>query len=128
MTALAAHTNATLPRLSHVVRRLEGRGLVERFPCPDDGRATNARLTDDGWRKVQDAAPAHVANVRRLVVDALTADQLSQLTGIADAVLQRVDPAGAMTAMYQRHDTAGHHPETSGRPSERGDFRGPTMA
>ena len=45
MTTLAQRTNATLPRLSHVVRRLEDRALVERFPCPDDGRATNARLT-----------------------------------------------------------------------------------
>ena len=34
MTALAQRTNATLPRLSHVVRRLEERGLVERAPCP----------------------------------------------------------------------------------------------
>ena len=49
MTALAQRTNATLPRLSHVVRRLEERGLVERFPCPEDGRATNARLTAAGW-------------------------------------------------------------------------------
>ena len=52
MTSLAQRTNATLPRLSHVVRRLEDRGLVERFPCPQDGRATNARLTDAGWEKV----------------------------------------------------------------------------
>ena len=34
MTAPAQHTNATLPRLSHVVRRLEERGLVGRSPCP----------------------------------------------------------------------------------------------
>lgn len=104
MTTLAAQTNATLPRLSHVVRRLEGRGLVERFPCPEDGRATNARLTDDGWRTILEAAPGHVANVRRYVIDALTPAQLSQLTSIADAVLQRLDPTGAMTTMYQRHD------------------------
>ena len=42
MRELAARTNATLPRLSHVVRRLEDRGLVERAPCPQDRRATNA--------------------------------------------------------------------------------------
>lgn len=112
MTTLAAQTNATLPRLSHVVRRLEGRGLVERLPCPEDGRATNARLTEDGWRKVRQAAPGHVANVRRHIIDALTIEQLSQLTGIADAVLQRLDPTGAMTTMYQRHDRPGRPPET----------------
>lgn len=48
MTVLAQRTNATLPRLSHVVRRLEDRALVERSPCPDDGRATNAALDDRG--------------------------------------------------------------------------------
>jgi DNA-binding MarR family transcriptional regulator len=104
MTGLAAQTNATLPRLSHVVRRLEDRGLVERFPCAEDGRATNARLTSAGWRKIQEAAPGHVANVRQHVIDPLTPEQLGQLIAIADAVLQQLDPTGAMTAMYHRHD------------------------
>src|SRR6478736_3727412 len=45
MTALAARTNATLPRLSRVVSRLEALGLVERNPCPQDRRATNVTLT-----------------------------------------------------------------------------------
>ena len=57
MTSLAQRTNATLPLLSHVVRRLEERDLVRRFPCPDDGRATNAQLTDQGWAAVVAAAP-----------------------------------------------------------------------
>ena len=104
MTALAAQTNATLPRLSHVVRRLEDRGLVERFPCPEDGRATNARLSSAGWHKLQETAPGHVANVREHVIDALTPDQLRQLTAITDAMLQRLDPTGTMTAMYRRRD------------------------
>lgn len=104
MTALAAQTNATLPRLSHVVRRLEDRGLVQRFPCPEDGRATNARLSAEGWAKVQASAPGHVENVREHVIDALTPDQLAQLTTITEALLQRLDPEGAMTPMYRRHD------------------------
>ena len=104
MTALAAQTNATLPRLSHVVRRLEARGLVERFPCPEDGRATNARLSADGWHKLRDSAPGHVATVREHVIDALTPEQVSQLTAISDALLARLDRTGTMTAMYQRHD------------------------
>lgn len=108
MTALAAQTNATLPRLSHVVRRLEDRGMVERRPCPEDGRATNAHLTDAGWQRVRDAAPGHVANVRHHVIDALTADQVGQLTAISDALLQRLDPGGRMTSMYRRHDDPDH--------------------
>ena len=104
MTALAAQTNATLPRLSHVIRRLEDRGLVERFPCPENARATNARLTGAGWRKIREAAPGHVANVRQHVIDALTPEQLNQLAAITDAILGRLDPDGAMTATYHRYD------------------------
>jgi DNA-binding MarR family transcriptional regulator len=96
MTALAARTNATLPRLSHVVRRLEDRGLVERSACPQDARATNAHLTDEGWRKLKDTAPGHVATVREHVIDALTAEQVGQLGEIAEAILSRIDPDGAL--------------------------------
>ncbi|MCW2809750.1 MAG: regulatory protein MarR [Spirosoma sp.] len=94
MTALAGWTNATLPRLSHVVRRLEGRGLVERFPCPEDARATNARLTDRGWDTLVAAAPGHVETVRGQVFDALTPEQVGQLAGIAQAILGRISPGG----------------------------------
>jgi DNA-binding MarR family transcriptional regulator len=102
MTNLAQLTNATLPRLSHVVRRLEERDLVERFPCPEDGRATNARLTRAGMAQVVAAAPGHAANVRHHVIDALSPEQVEQLGEISDALLSRLDPAGAMTAMYGR--------------------------
>ena len=99
MTALAHRTNATLPRLSHVVRRLEDRDLVERFPCPEDGRATNARLTQAGLAEVVAAAPGHVANVRRHVIDALTPEQLQQLRRIGDSLLTRLDPEGRMSGL-----------------------------
>ena len=96
MTELAARTNATLPRLSHVVTRLETRSLVERFPCPEDGRATNVRLTETGWAKVVDTAPGHVATVRENVIDALSRQQTRQLAEIAGAILGRIDPDGVM--------------------------------
>jgi DNA-binding MarR family transcriptional regulator len=111
MTELARQTNATLPRLSHVVSRLEGRGLVVRFPCPQDRRATNARLTEAGWATVEEAAPGHVANVRQHVIDALSDEQIDQLTEIADAVLARLDPTGSMAAIYTRYDE-GPEPRT----------------
>ncbi|MGH3362608.1 MAG: MarR family winged helix-turn-helix transcriptional regulator [Nocardioides sp.] len=97
MTSLAQRTNATLPRLSHVVRRLEERRLVERRPCPEDARATNAVLTHAGWAEVVSAAPGHVANVRRHVIDALSPEQVRQLGEIAGALLERLDPKGLMT-------------------------------
>jgi DNA-binding MarR family transcriptional regulator len=108
MTSLAARTNATLPRLSHVVRRLEDRGLVRRFPCPEDGRATNAQLTEEGWATVVTAAPGHVANVRHQVIDALDADQVRQLAEITEAILGRIDPDGVVLA--PQRDRAGGGP------------------
>jgi DNA-binding MarR family transcriptional regulator len=106
MTELAGQTSSTLARLSHVVNRLEGREIVHRFPSPDDRRATNVRLTPAGWAKVREAAPGHVATVRRHVVDALTDEQVEQLAAIGDAVLARLDPTGAMAATYRRYDEA----------------------
>lgn len=96
MTALALRTNATLQRLSHVVRRLEDRGLVERRPCPKDGRATNAVLTEEGWAKVVETAPGHVDTVRDNVIDALTPEQITQLASITAAILKHIDPDRTM--------------------------------
>ncbi|MDI3330455.1 MAG: MarR family transcriptional regulator [Micrococcus sp.] len=104
MRDLAARTNATLPRLSHVVRRLEERGLVARTPCPQDRRATNASLTDTGWAAVRAAAPGHAATVREYVIDALSPEQVDQLKGISAAILSRLDPQGTMAPAYTRYD------------------------
>lgn len=98
MTELASRTNATLPRLSHVARRLEDRGLIRRFPCPEDRRATNATITEAGLRLLIDAGPGHIDTVRDLVIDALTPEQLEQLYDIAGAVLTRLDPDSRLTA------------------------------
>ena len=106
MTELSRRSNATLPRLSHVVTRLQGRGLVERCSCPENRRTTNVLLTDDGWEKVRQAAPGHVTTVHHHVIDALTDEQLDQLTAIGDALLTRLDPSGTMAATYTRYDGA----------------------
>ncbi|TYL52754.1 MarR family winged helix-turn-helix transcriptional regulator [Agromyces mariniharenae] len=98
MTELASRTNATLPRLSHVARRLEERGLIERFPCPEDRRATNATITRAGLDLLASAAPGHVDTVRANVLDALSPEQLEQLYQIAGAVLTRLDPDERLTA------------------------------
>jgi DNA-binding MarR family transcriptional regulator len=101
MTSLAHQTNATLPRLSHVVARLENRGLVERFPCPEDGRATNTRLTDAGWAAIVAAAPGHVATVRRHVIDVLSPEQLRELEGIMSTLLERLDPDARFAGAHE---------------------------
>ncbi len=95
MSSLAEVTNASLSRLSRVVKRLEDRGLVRREPDPSDGRFTLAILTDDGLQTIVEAAPAHVAHVRSLVVDALSAEQLRRLGRDAERIMSRIDTSPA---------------------------------
>jgi DNA-binding MarR family transcriptional regulator len=98
MTQLAAQTNASLPRLSHVAARLEARGLLCRRRSAEDRRTTLATLTAAGWDTVRATAPGHVAEVRRLVIDRLTDEQVRQLDAIALAVLTALDPDGRLEA------------------------------
>jgi len=91
MSSLAEVTNASLSRLSHLVKRLEGRGLVRREPDPADGRFTNAILTDQGFKTFAEAAPGHVAHVRSLVIDVLSSEQLRRLGRDAERIMARID-------------------------------------
>ncbi|MFI6456300.1 MarR family winged helix-turn-helix transcriptional regulator [Streptosporangium amethystogenes] len=93
MNLLAEYAGASLSRLSNVVSRLERRGWVRRSPDPSSGRTTLATLTDDGFTVVEDAAPRHVAEVRRLVFDPLTKAQQRQLGTIATRLLRAIDPS-----------------------------------
>lgn len=91
MSALADVTHASLSRLSHLVKRLEGRGLVRRELDPGDGRFTNAILTEKGLETLAEAAPRHVAHVRSLVIDVLSPEQLRRLGRDADRIVARID-------------------------------------
>ncbi|WP_327581292.1 MarR family winged helix-turn-helix transcriptional regulator [Nonomuraea sp. NBC_00507] len=92
MSELAALSDGSLSRLSHVVKRLEKRGWVRREPDPADGRYTLAILTVDGWKKVAETAPGHVDAVRRYVFDALTKTQVRQLRDIGRRISLAIDP------------------------------------
>jgi len=91
MSELAEETSVSLSRLSHLVKRLEARGYVRREPDPADGRFTNAVLLPAGIRKMESAAPDHVAYVRHLVVDNMSAERLRRLGQDAERILQRID-------------------------------------
>jgi DNA-binding MarR family transcriptional regulator len=92
ISELAAITEGSLPRMSQVIARLEKRGWLQRAPDPQDGRYTLATLTEDGWAKVSQTAPGHVANVRRLVFDNLTKAQPRQLHDICRRIMHAIDP------------------------------------
>jgi DNA-binding MarR family transcriptional regulator len=91
MSDLAAVTNASLSRLSHLIKRLEARGFVRREADPTDGRYTNAVLTKAGHEHLVASAPAHVASVRRLVIDPFTKAELRQLHKAAERILRGVE-------------------------------------
>src|SRR5260370_42097367 len=48
-------------RLSHLVRRMEKRGLVAREECSEDARGSMVRLTGAGRAAVEGLAPEHSA-------------------------------------------------------------------
>jgi DNA-binding MarR family transcriptional regulator len=93
MSELATLAEGSLPRLSQVVARLEQRGWVRRTPDPADGRYTLATLTDRGQAKVAQAAPGHVQEVRRLVLDPLTNSQTRQLRDTSRRIMRAIGRA-----------------------------------
>ncbi len=79
-------------RLSHHLTRMERRGLLAREGCGTDRRGAYVRLTSDGRRAIEAAAPGHVENVRRSVFDVLTPAQVDSLGEVCAAVLSRLEP------------------------------------
>ncbi len=67
---------------SGLTRRIDGLvrcGMVQREQAPDDRRVIWAVLTPEGRRRIEQAAPDHVASVRRAVFDHLSRSQIRQL-------------------------------------------------
>jgi DNA-binding MarR family transcriptional regulator len=91
MSELALLTNASLSRLSHLVKRLESRGLVRREVDPSDGRFTNATMTKDGYKLLVASAPGHVARVRALVIDPLDSAELGHLHRAMESLLASLE-------------------------------------
>jgi DNA-binding MarR family transcriptional regulator len=84
LTRLATRIGWERSRLSHQLRRMAQRGLVDRVASQTDRRATDAELTEHGWTVLRTAAPKHVAWVRKLFfsdLDKADAEQLAELLG-----------------------------------------------
>jgi DNA-binding MarR family transcriptional regulator len=89
---------------SGLTRRLDGlvrAGLVSREPSAADRRVLLAVMTEAGWERIVDAAPVHVASVRRRLLDALTREQVQHLGEILEAVRAHLEadcpPGGCVT-------------------------------
>ncbi|TDD84645.1 MarR family transcriptional regulator [Actinomadura darangshiensis] len=92
MTELAEIVHSSPSRLSHAVNRLEEAGWVARCKHDSDRRTTIARLTDEGFAVLADAAPGHVAEVRRHLFDPLTREQVLRFRETLQALLSSLDP------------------------------------
>lgn len=92
MSELAARTNASLSRLSHVARKLESRGLMARTPSSEDARVTMAKITAEGTAEIERLAPHHVASVRARLLDSLDEQDLADLGRVGSKILAHLDP------------------------------------
>jgi DNA-binding MarR family transcriptional regulator len=77
-------------RLSQHLGRMQTRGLVSRERCLDDRRGAVVAITSRGRELIEAAAPQHVADVRAVVIDHLSATELATLTAVSDKVRERL--------------------------------------
>lgn len=77
-------------RLSHQLRRMRGRGLLERHGSGDDRRGASVSITDAGRAALEAAAPGHAELVRRTVFAGLTPAQLRGFDEVLQLVLERL--------------------------------------
>jgi DNA-binding MarR family transcriptional regulator len=98
ITALAARIGWERSRLSHHVRRLQKRGLVDCRLAPADRRATEITLTDQGWDEITLASRGHIDLVRRLFFDGLPDELLGPLETALESVYDNIIDRGTLPA------------------------------
>src|SRR5579864_832198 len=98
ITGLAARIGWERSRLSHHVRRLQSRGLVDCRPAPADRRATEITLSDQGWDEITRASGGHIDLVRRLFFDGLPDELLEPLTIGLERVYANLIDRGTLPA------------------------------
>ncbi|MGC3954375.1 MAG: MarR family transcriptional regulator [Propionicimonas sp.] len=87
MSELADQVGQSRSRLTHTVTRMESKGLLCRGACPNDRRGVLATLTDEGFAFLERVAPYHVASVREILVDPVSADDFATLGRVMQRVL-----------------------------------------
>jgi DNA-binding MarR family transcriptional regulator len=89
VTELAGLLQWERSRVSHHIKRMERRGLVERAQCSEDGRGAFIVITTQGRAAIEEAAPGHVMAVRRLMFEALSEEEKVALAAVIDKLLAR---------------------------------------
>ena len=96
ITALAIRIGWERSRLSHHLRRLERRGLVELRAAPTDRRATEITLTDQGWAEITQASTGHVELIQRLFFDGLPNELVEPMTVALESIYDNVIERGTL--------------------------------
>jgi DNA-binding MarR family transcriptional regulator len=73
-------------RITYQINSMVKRGLVDKQPCPEDGRGQEAVLTDEGMAALEYAAPLHLITVRDSFIDRLNPDELAIIGRVFDKV------------------------------------------
>lgn len=79
MAELADRVLLSRSGLTRLIDRLQAEGLVRREPSPDDARGMFTVLTAEGYGRLREAAPVHLAGVRRHWLARFSDDELRQL-------------------------------------------------
>lgn len=87
ISEIAATIGWEKSRVSHLVTRMEKRGLVDRTRCDSDLRSTWIGLTADGRRAVLGGLRGHSAAIRRYFFDVLEGDEGEQLSALSSRVI-----------------------------------------
>lgn len=91
LSVLANEAGLSLSRVSRITDVLCERELVIRQPCPDDARAVEAHLTEEGLTLAREAQATHFASVQQRFFDKLEPGELEALA----SVFGRLSPRAA---------------------------------
>lgn len=80
--------------IAHTLKRMERDGLLDRRPCPTDGRLVRHWLTPRG-RAVQSIVLTGIASVNERAIDQLTETAVAQVVDTLDVMIENLDPAAA---------------------------------
>ncbi|WIY02059.1 MarR family winged helix-turn-helix transcriptional regulator [Amycolatopsis mongoliensis] len=96
ITGLAIRIGWERSRLSHHLKRMRERGLVETGANSEDRRVVDVVLSEAGWAALRRAAPDHVEFVRRAFLDALEPGEMPRLAASLERVYDALVEHGSL--------------------------------
>jgi DNA-binding MarR family transcriptional regulator len=98
MTDLADGLVYSRSGLTYQAGLLEKSGLVTRSPGEDDERSVTVTLTEAGRDRLNTVMPGHVEIVQRLMLSALSDDDIATLTGVLGRIRAQMRKAPPRSA------------------------------